>query len=321
MCWGFQPTLVFVLAESIVLGVLIWRKEYNDRLNAFLHVPLFTQEAVQLALWAVLDKEINTTPDQCGPWNSLLSIAEAVIVGYVPGWFALYVSMSRETPSKVRQRLRGLAVLWAGYTLIVIFDVICLQMVGMLPHCTTAGPWGHQIWPFLVVNPWPLRILLCAIHLAFYCGFITISLVEVKFESVALGGFFAIYSLPPVLYLFIGNEWGSFWCFSASLICPFYLLEPTLLRTPSVRSILQLGERSENVETCDDFDKDDGLKSLMLWHATRNAFLEAGHMLRQVIVDRRFVLPISADLDAAETKQGEEQANVMLPEVVGMNTA
>merc|ERR1719443_1463134 len=99
---------------------------------------------------------------QCSSWNSNLSIVEADITGFVPGWIALYVRLA-QPPGKVylaaKRRLQGYVMLWAAYTGHCLCSISFLQALGMCPRCTVAGPWGHQVWSFLVISPWPLRMI------------------------------------------------------------------------------------------------------------------------------------------------------------------
>jgi len=82
-----------------------------------------------------------------------------------------------------------------------------------------------------------------------YEGLLVVSLLNVRHTTLVPSFMFALGPLPLVLYTVIGEEWGSFWCFSASLMCVLYLLEPWMLRRffseggPRFAGILFVGGR------------------------------------------------------------------------------
>lgn len=228
MCWGLQPTLCFVVGELGVLVVLFLRNQGNDRTNAFAHMPIFLQEVVQAAIWIILEAEPGSA-GTCSGANMALSLSEAGLVGFVPGWFLLWSSLCTASVGDGR-RCRAYVLLWGVYTILAVIALIFLQMLGICPLCTVSGPWGHQIWPFLVIKPWILKLFLMGAHGLVYISCVALAMLHVrKHGSVAIG-LVTVWWCPPIAYLVIGDEWGSFWCFSASVMCVFYLFEPCLLR-------------------------------------------------------------------------------------------
>eukprot|EP00927_Polykrikos_kofoidii_P065803 TRINITY_DN6151_c0_g1_i1.p1 TRINITY_DN6151_c0_g1~~TRINITY_DN6151_c0_g1_i1.p1 ORF type:complete len:359 (-),score=27.91 TRINITY_DN6151_c0_g1_i1:901-1932(-) len=236
MSWGFRPTLFFVVSESAALLLLLLRNDRNDRLNCFLHVPLLLQEILQLALWALLASNSGATEDHCGLLNPYLSLFEGAVVGFLPGWLALYSALTQPaTEVLLRRRLHAWALTCAVYTAFAIICVVIAQLLGACPRCTIAGPWGHQIWPFLSIHPRALSfghyvnyIMLCLPPLAIVGRF-----------TIAPVWLVGLYWLPAVLHIVIGDEWGSFWCFTASLGCFLYVFEPMVLRSQERRLALE----------------------------------------------------------------------------------
>eukprot|EP00746_Dinoflagellata_sp_MGD_P147139 gnl/MRDRNA2_/MRDRNA2_79517_c0_seq1.p1 gnl/MRDRNA2_/MRDRNA2_79517_c0~~gnl/MRDRNA2_/MRDRNA2_79517_c0_seq1.p1 ORF type:complete len:204 (+),score=2.32 gnl/MRDRNA2_/MRDRNA2_79517_c0_seq1:127-738(+) len=162
MCWGFQPTLFFVLVELAVLVILCLRGITNDRLNVLLHMPFFLQEVVQLGLWFVIDRDGEVNMEKCGSANVAMSMLEGGIVGFVPGWLAIWTAIG-QSPALFRNLLRRRLFSWAFmcscYVVFCLMLVAMMQSFGLCPRCTIPGPWGHQIWPFLRIQPWPMRLI------------------------------------------------------------------------------------------------------------------------------------------------------------------
>lgn len=228
MCWGLQPTLCFVAGELAVLVVLFLRNQGNDRTNAFAHLPIFLQEVIQAAIWIVLETE-SSTVETCTQANMALSLSEAGVVGFVPGWFMLWSSLCTANVGDVR-RCRAYAVLWGVYTIMAVIAVMFFQIQGICPLCTVSGPWGHQIWPFLVFKPWLLKSSLMIAHGLSYISCVALAMLHVRKHGTVAMGLVTVWWCPPIAYLVIGDEWGSFWCFSASVMCVLYLFEPCILR-------------------------------------------------------------------------------------------
>jgi len=97
----------------------------------------------------------------------------------------------------------------------------------MGPYCTRAGPHGHQIWPFVVFPHWTLKFAACGLYLSIVGSFNLLARPSFAFAAISLLG------VPSVLllYLLVGDEWGSVWCWLASMSCVIYLFEPWLIET------------------------------------------------------------------------------------------
>lgn len=232
MCWGFYPTLVFVLAELLVLAVVFWRNQLNDRLNVFLHIPFFGQEVVQLLIWMALSSDAYATPQTCASLNSWLSLLVGVIGCMIPCWLALYAMRAQPSEPQsllVRGRLRAWAIICGSFATFELDVIVLAQVLETCPRCTVPGPWGHQIWPFLQIRPKALSLM----HYPPYIFLIVPSfiLAMVGTGTLVPFAFGFIWWHPPLLYLIMGDEWASFWCFGSSLLCFVYLVEPFLLKT------------------------------------------------------------------------------------------
>jgi len=240
MCWGLQPTLFFVVSEASVLIAIYVRNERNDRFNCLLHTPLLLQETIQLLLWAQLAREADASADKCSSLNEWLSMLEAGIVCFVPGWLAVYASRTQPPGPRgcvLKRQLEAWAILCGGYTAIVIVCIMVAQRFGLCPRCTVAGPWGHQLWPFLSLRPWVLVIM----HYVNYIHLCLPGVALVGRHTMAPLFILCTFWLPVALQVAIGNEWGSFWCFTASLACFLYPFEPMLLRLQERQALLKPG--------------------------------------------------------------------------------
>lgn len=94
-------------------------------------------------------------------------------------------------------------------------------------RCTTRGPNGHQIWPLLVWRPdqWWARLGSAIVYAVLGGGFIMVP--KPSYTPCVLN---ALSFVTLALYAFVGNEWGSVWCWLASCMCVMYLVEPWLFR-------------------------------------------------------------------------------------------
>lgn len=112
------------------------------------------------------------------------------------------------------------------------------QMGWMTSKCTYKGPWSHQIWPVLNMQYHLLPGILGS-----FLGKMLSAGNLLLYMISSLGGFLSSrpsYVLPTLaaiglnaqlLILFLGPEWGSFWCFQASLLSCVALLEPYFFKT------------------------------------------------------------------------------------------
>jgi len=94
------------------------------------------------------------------------------------------------------------------------------------PRCTTRGPHGHQIWPMMVweARLW-LRFLLSALY--FIVGGSFVLIPKPSYMPAALN---ALSFVAMALFVSWGDEWGSVWCWFASVLCILYIVEPVLFR-------------------------------------------------------------------------------------------
>jgi len=94
------------------------------------------------------------------------------------------------------------------------------------PRCTTRGPYGHQVWPMMVWGRrWWAKLCCALLYFTFGGGYVFIpkpSYLPIAFNALAF--------VAVTLYLLMGDEWGSVWCWLASCLCGLYLVEPFLFQ-------------------------------------------------------------------------------------------
>ncbi|CAD7940368.1 unnamed protein product [Amoebophrya sp. A120] len=92
-------------------------------------------------------------------------------------------------------------------------------------RCTSRGPFGHQVWSMVA---WPYKVIelfFCTAYTAMAGAFNILtrpSLIPYAFQHINTYCFF--------VYLLLGAEAGSVWCWWASCLCLVYLVEPYLLK-------------------------------------------------------------------------------------------
>jgi len=225
MCWSVEVTLFFATIEAIILLFMFWRNQCNDRLNCVLHLPLFLQEAVQVLLWfEIVDQD---TADSCSRLNRLYSWAICLIISSIPFWFVLTgkMTMDENTSPDISRRYPKIFRWTLFYWLACMGYVTVGFLQGWQRSCTTRGPWGHQLWPAILISPLWVR---------FGSMFVYMKLSTIGMRSWQRPSyvwyFWKVIGGPTlfVLILIMGWEAGSFWCLSASLLCVTYVLEPGL---------------------------------------------------------------------------------------------
>jgi len=108
------------------------------------------------------------------------------------------------------------------------------------PVCTTRGDRGHQVWPMVVFRHWSLRALAALSYVAVAGGFNLLPRPSLVFALFRMCGL----PLVALLYLTLGDEWGSVWCWTASCTCALYLAEPGVMQRHHIlqRQALRPGE-------------------------------------------------------------------------------
>jgi len=102
-----------------------------------------------------------------------------------------------------------------------------------MPSCTTVGPHSHQIWP-LLLTPDPFKRYFYPIRrglwLAYY--FHLALPVQVNPQHDLCDVLLNVVGLPTLIFLYarLGLEFGSAWCFYASLLCVSMLPAPYVSR-------------------------------------------------------------------------------------------
>ena len=107
--------------------------------------------------------------------------------------------------------------------------------------CTTRGEHGHQIWPMLTAANWWVKALRAGAYLTFCGGY------EALPRPSILPFMFGVLAPCTLLfYLFLGDEWGSVWCWTGSMMVCAYVVEPRLCRQHHVfdRAYLDRSDRA-----------------------------------------------------------------------------
>lgn len=172
------------------------------------------------------------TATQCDGTNRLVSSVVTYLVCGVPAWISLQPLIFGELHAEHRK------MAWSCLGLAVVLGSAgALVQLGQSSKCTYPGPWRHQIWPVLhlqydllpnLVGKLLGRLLsvgnLWLYGAASFGGFLTARPSYVLLFLAAVG------VNAQVLIVFLGPEWGSFWCFQASLLCVVALSEPYLFK-------------------------------------------------------------------------------------------
>ncbi|KAL3916134.1 MAG: hypothetical protein SGPRY_006949 [Prymnesium sp.] len=225
------------LVEGLVLAFCWWRRAGHDRRHVIGHLPILLQELCQAFLWTQMRE--SDTPRSCSASNRGLSFVITIVVHAVPAAFAVKAWLGMEHNPGIHTRAgipfrRGLRQVlrqtfcW-GVTLPTTTGI--LMAMGVWTHvCTVRGPHGHQVWP-LVMMPIPSNMEYASIIRLVMWGayFVVVSrpMYMDPAPDIAVAAFNIVGpATVVVLVLWLGDEWGSSWCFLASLLCFFYLLAP-----------------------------------------------------------------------------------------------
>eukprot|EP00929_Paragymnodinium_shiwhaense_P010706 TRINITY_DN115588_c0_g1_i1.p1 TRINITY_DN115588_c0_g1~~TRINITY_DN115588_c0_g1_i1.p1 ORF type:complete len:310 (-),score=5.05 TRINITY_DN115588_c0_g1_i1:42-971(-) len=232
MCWSYGVSLAAAGAESICLLVLCMRSYRTDRRNALLLLPLVLQEWCQVVLWA----HIGSSPTECDSTNRRWSGIVTCVVCFVPAWFSMQPMLVRfsdlSTSAKRGALLGVISATLVGAMLAMVHFAGWIAAV-----CTYVGPWHHQVWPvlhfqYVFVPGIRGRLIGDAIAVANLLLYGTLSLgmflgrITLTPTIIGLG---ASWCFAHVLILVLGAEWGSFWCFSTSLLVFVAFLEPCII--------------------------------------------------------------------------------------------
>jgi len=92
-------------------------------------------------------------------------------------------------------------------------------------RCTFRGPYGHQVWPMMSFpsGRWGLKLFSAGLYMTLGGGFALIP--KPGYICLALN---VLAVAATVMYLTMGDEWGSVWCWMASCLCFLYIVEPFL---------------------------------------------------------------------------------------------
>lgn len=213
-------------------------------MNVMMHLPVYLQEVFQLAIWFDLTMEGAITPadeprSDCTRTNLFSSCAITLLVTGLPLW-SFFVTRhwvidfyKHGFPYTIwriyAQRIQMYWVVILAYCSVGWY-------IGWYPFCTVIGPNSHQIWPVVYAPHTVIRYL----HPLLYAYIIdrgvqpwmmVASYYMLTFMSVSVIVLF-------IMWLRVGWEAGSFWCFTASLTCLVGLIEPYLFQRYGRRYLL-----------------------------------------------------------------------------------
>ncbi|CAJ1343446.1 unnamed protein product [Effrenium voratum] len=234
MCWTLEITLAAATFETCCMLILCLRGRCYDRANASLVLPLVLQEWLQVLLWA----HIGQSSTECDSVNRAGSAAVAYLVCAVPAWLSLQPRLTAEEPPEYLRHFK----LLIGTAVLCGVGGALVQVVGqatgwMTSVCTYPGPWHRQVWPVLNI-----QYNIAPGMLGRIVGHVLSAGNLFLYAICSVGGFMSLrpsFVLPTlavvgvsaeVLILFLGREWGSFWCFQASLLVVLALIEPWLFK-------------------------------------------------------------------------------------------
>eukprot|EP00929_Paragymnodinium_shiwhaense_P027841 TRINITY_DN16253_c0_g1_i2.p1 TRINITY_DN16253_c0_g1~~TRINITY_DN16253_c0_g1_i2.p1 ORF type:complete len:296 (-),score=30.40 TRINITY_DN16253_c0_g1_i2:549-1436(-) len=227
MCWSLEVTTFFVCLEFSAIAFIVIRNSHNDRLNAFLHTPILFQEFSQFVLWM----HMGSDGEHCDVVNKTFSHVVAMNSASVPLFLNAWARRSFDEVSErdhehSLQTVNAFLASSVGFCLCGIFSVFALMAVGWLPQCTYIGPNGHQEWPFMVLFPGIRGFIMLGGHVVLALG-----MAWGQKPSFVVWIYLILAPLCAAIEIVrLGTEWGSFWCFEASVFCVLYLFEPCLLR-------------------------------------------------------------------------------------------
>jgi len=229
MCWSAEVSAAFAAFEWAGIGWLVKRNQGLDRAFALAVSPIAAQEVLQWVLW----EHIASSLTECDRVNIVGGLLVRQITGTVPlawVWFAQHGS-----PKKRLARI--LLAVTAAY--VVLRGAMVMHSYWVGPQlCTTVGPHHHQAWPPYLgrhVDLQPgLDIVFFSLYWMLPVGslvlfrrpmWITVSLCAIMFGTMV-----------PCLLWYSGEELGSVWCWSCSMLLAMALLVPRIQRELDARS-------------------------------------------------------------------------------------
>lgn len=239
MCWSYEVTLAASVVETLSVLILCCRRQRNDCANARIILPFVLQEWLQVLLWL----HMGASAYDCDEVNRVASVVVTYLVCAVPAWLSLQPFLINQ-PILKENRL-----LLLGGTLFGVGGCLVHFVAGnagwMGGSCTYQGPWHHQVWPvmnmFYDFAPGWLghaigHVLSLANFAAYAAGSAGLWITTVP--SYLLGALLVVGVQGELLILVLGPEWGSFWCFQASLLVTIAFVEPVLVQYLGAPSFL-----------------------------------------------------------------------------------
>jgi hypothetical protein len=180
-------------------------------------------------LWRSINRdgltEAVALQEGCSMDNTAWSFAVILIIQAVPMiWgFRSLVSLPHQACKayKIRAQVHVLrCITW--WVLVCAYTTVGVAY-RWYPRCTYIGSCGHQIWTAVrIPNP-----IVRLVGIVIYLRLCTVSNFMDAREGM-VNVIFMLTSGPLIVVMFFlcGYEFGSFWCFSASVMCIYYYIEP-----------------------------------------------------------------------------------------------
>lgn len=224
MCWSWQVSLGFAIVQFIELGYLFLRNEYIDRYWVLLLSPIMIQEFCQFVVWKYGITE-DTTIHQC---NNVNYICSRIIVAFTLSLPVLTSYFVLETINHVTIK-RWIEIYWKCLLFIGTMLYLILVIFEMTDEnfCIFVGSNGHLDWEETIRSDLPNYIsqelyifvtvtnyLLPIISSIFLFEPRWITFIPMTYISVTFA----------ILYIMLGSESYSVWCWSGSFLLLWALL-------------------------------------------------------------------------------------------------
>eukprot|EP01083_Nonionella_stella_P036537 99677_1 len=225
MCWSWEVSLSFVIFQLISFVYLWRRNKYVDRWYVMVCAPFMGQEVTQFFQWVFGDIE-NATNHECNVMNLTWAKILIVVAYSIPLVVAIF---AYATSQYTKETNPILSMLWKCLLIldVIMFPILTIFML-IDRECVTVGENGHQHWPPLLdPQMWNDTIgeagTMAIISIYYYPSIV---LVGIFYQPLWIALFPALYSIVSIVILFItiGSEAWSVWCWSCAIITVWVFL-------------------------------------------------------------------------------------------------
>eukprot|EP01084_Bolivina_argentea_P136078 239694_1 len=223
MCWSWEVSLGFAVVLLIQLAYLFYRNQYIDRYWVFLLHPIAVQEICQFVVWkyGITDE---TTIHEC---NDINRICSRIIVAFTLGLPPLITYTVLETSYfKTKQWIE---IYWKCLLVIgtILYLILTIFELTDQDFCIFVGPNGHLDWYETIRSDLPNYI-----SNEFYIVVVVLNFMIPMVSAIFLYQPQWIMFIPMayisliflILYIVLGSESYSVWCWSGSFLLLWALL-------------------------------------------------------------------------------------------------